>query len=173
MVALKQNFLIKTAGDFDQDTALDNLDLIVWDSSSGKFKANLSSSSLILKTGTVAFTGNQSLGGFLITNLGTPSSSTDASTKGYVDTTIAALAHNSLTGLTTGDPHTQYLKTDGTRALTGNMSIGSNRLTNLADPSSAQDAATKAYVDSNAVAYAPLKWKQSAYCSTTANVDLA
>ncbi|MDR9504778.1 hypothetical protein RI662_10795 [Brevibacillus agri] len=36
--------------------------------------------------------------------------------------------HNS-----TGDPHSQYLKADGTRALTGNLSMGDNILTNVKD----------------------------------------
>ena len=43
------------------------------------------------KDGTVPFTGNQSLGGNLLTNLGTPSATTDAATKSYVDTAVANL----------------------------------------------------------------------------------
>lgn len=43
------------------------------------------------KDGSVAFTGNQSMGGNLITNLATPSASTDAATKGYIDTAISGL----------------------------------------------------------------------------------
>lgn len=45
------------------------------------------------KDGSVAFTGNQSMGGNLLTNLATPSASTDASTKGYVDTQIASITN--------------------------------------------------------------------------------
>ena len=61
--------------------------------------ANISSSKLedganfVKKNGSVAFTGNQSMGGNLITNLATPSNSTDASTKGYVDTQIANITN--------------------------------------------------------------------------------
>lgn len=39
----------------------------------------------ISKTGSIAFTGNQSMGGNKITNLGTPTVTTDAATKAYVD----------------------------------------------------------------------------------------
>lgn len=45
----------------------------------------------IKKDGSVAFTGDQSFGGQKATNLGTPGSSGDAATKGYVDTAIANL----------------------------------------------------------------------------------
>lgn len=43
---------------------------------------------IILKDGSVAFTGDQSLGGQKLTNVGTPSSSGDAANKSYVDTQI-------------------------------------------------------------------------------------
>lgn len=45
----------------------------------------------INKDGSVAFTGNQSMGGFLLTNVATPIANTDAATKGYVDTEITAI----------------------------------------------------------------------------------
>jgi hypothetical protein len=43
------------------------------------------------KDGTVAFTGNQSMGGNKLTNHGTPSTGTDVANKDYVDTQIANL----------------------------------------------------------------------------------
>ena len=43
------------------------------------------------KDGSVAFTGNQSMGGNLLTNLSTPSAGTDAANKNYVDTAISGL----------------------------------------------------------------------------------
>jgi hypothetical protein len=54
--------------------------------------------------------------------------------------------HGNLSGLT-ADDHTQYLRTDGTRALTGNQSAGGNKITSLGTPTLATDAATKGYVD--------------------------
>jgi hypothetical protein len=38
-------------------------------------------------------------------------------------------------------------KANGTVAMTGSLNMGSNKLINLADPTLAQDGATKAYVD--------------------------
>jgi hypothetical protein len=48
--------------------------------------------------------------------------------------------HGALTGLG-DDDHTQYIRVDGTRAFTGDQSMGSNRLTNLAAPTADTDAA--------------------------------
>ncbi|HWO99763.1 MAG TPA: hypothetical protein VNL74_03965 [Methylococcus sp.] len=50
------------------------------------------------------------------------------------------------------------------------VSLNSQRITNLADPTAAQDAATKAYVDSVA---SGLDWKQSVRAATTANITLS
>lgn len=58
-----------------------------------------------------------------------------------------------------------YIKTDGTRAFTGNVSLGNNRITSLADPSASTDAATKAYVDGLIQGF---DWKQSVKVATTA-----
>ena len=53
-------------------------------------------------------------------------------------------------GDTTIHKHDIYTKADGTRAFTGNQSMGSKKLTNVLDPTANQDAATKKYVDDNA-----------------------
>ena len=45
---------------------------------------------------------------------------------------------------------TTKLPLDGSEAMTGNLNLGSNRITNLATPTSNTDAATKAYVDNAA-----------------------
>lgn len=39
---------------------------------------------------------------------------------------VGNIQHNSLAGLTTGDPHTQYMLVAGTRTMTGNLKLGSN-----------------------------------------------
>ena len=53
---------------------------------------------------------------------------------------------------------------------TSNVSFNSNKITNLADPTSAQDAATKAYVDA---ARSGLDVKASVRVATTANITLS
>lgn len=58
-----------------------------------------------------------------------------------------------------------YVKADGTRAFTGDVSLGGNRITSLSDPSVSTDAATKAYVDALIQGF---DWKQSVRAATTA-----
>lgn len=67
--------------------------------------------------------GNVTAGSSKISLGGTP---TGASILSFsIDVVEANLTHNSLGGLTTGDPHTQYLLVAGTRALTGDWDAGS------------------------------------------------
>lgn len=65
--------------------------------------------------------------------------------------------HSNLNGLT-GDDHTQYTLVNGTRAFTGDQSMGNNKLTNVGTPSAQTDAANKSYVDS---AVQGLDWQES------------
>lgn len=72
-----------------------------------------------------------------VTNLGAPSASTDAATKGYVDSTTVA---------SSGD------------TMSGALAMGSNKITDVGTPTAPTDAATKGYVDtavSNVVDAAP------------------
>lgn len=63
-----------------------------------------------------------------------------------------------------------YIYANGTRAFTANVSLGDNKITNLADPTSATDAATKAYVDGLIQGF---DWKQSVRVASTANATLS
>lgn len=55
-------------------------------------------------------------------------------------------AHSALTGLAAND-HPQYLLRSGISAMTGALAMGNNKITGLATPTVATDAATKGYVD--------------------------
>lgn len=69
------------------------------------------------------------------------------------------------TSIADGKLATSYTKSDGTRAFTGDQSMGGFKLTNLAAPVSANDAARKADVD---VAKNNFDFKDSAKWATTA-----
>jgi hypothetical protein len=101
-------------------------------------------SKLSLSGGTM--TGNINMGTHLITNLGAPVASTDASTKAYADTKLA------LAGGT----------------MSGAIDMGSNYIHNVLDPTSPQDAATKNYVDTVATG---LNVQPAVYAGTTANLN--
>lgn len=65
--------------------------------------------------------------------------------------------------LTSGQVNSSILVASGANALTGNLSAGSNKITNLATPTSSTDAATKGYVDT---AIQGLSGKYSAVAGT-------
>lgn len=72
---------------------------------------------------------------------------------------------------TVGDDRlaTSYIKADGTRAFTGSVSLGGNRITSVADPTTSSDAATKAYVDSLLQGF---DWKQSVRAASVTSATL-
>lgn len=81
----------------------------------------------------------------------------------------ANIDHGTIAGLS-DDDHTQYILAAGTRAFSGNQSLGGNKITSLGTPTSDTDAATKAYVDGVALG---LDVKNSVRVATTANITLS
>jgi hypothetical protein len=97
-----------------------------------------------------------------ITNLDSPTASADAANKGYVDTQITNLIGGAPGTLDTLDEiaaaladtanfsDTVVLKTGST--MSGSLAMGTNKITGLGDPTNAQDAATKNYIDTTVLA---------------------
>jgi hypothetical protein len=129
-----------------------------------------------LGTGTV-LSANIDADGSTITDLGAPSADSDAATKGYVDDEIGE--HSGLTtgvhGVTgdvvgTSDDQELTNKDLGTgTALTADLNANNNKITGLAAPTEANDAATKAYVDAVSEG---LHVHASVKAATTGNVNL-
>lgn len=90
------------------------------------------------------FTAAVNANNFKITNLATPTETTDATNKTYVDTALTLKADK--TYVDSADAG--FVKTDGTRAMTGALPMGNNKITGLATPTTTSDAANKTYVDS-------------------------
>lgn len=99
-----------------------------------------------------------------ITNLTTPTNANDAATKGYVDTSVANLVDsapgtldtlNELAAALNDDPNFSTTITNSIATklplaggtMTGAIAMGTSKITGMGDPTAAQDAATKNYVD--------------------------
>lgn len=103
-------------------------------------------------------------GGIAATNVG--------AALGELDSEKAASSHTHVPGDVTGfDTQVRTSRLDQMAAPTADVSLNSHKLTNVTDPSSAQDAATKNYVDN--VAAGLRDFKQSVRVATTAAGTLA
>lgn len=97
---------------------------------------------------------NFDMNGLKVTNHGTPTASGDAATKGYVDSASTAdrsRANHTGTQLAATisdfDSQVRSSRLDQMAAPTASVAFNSQRITGLAEPSGAQDGATKNYVD--------------------------
>ena len=105
-----------------------------------------------------------------ITNLTSPTNSGDAATKGYVDTAISNLVDGAPAALDTLNELAAALNDDASFSttvtnsiaaklplaggtMTGAIAMGTSKITGLGNPTLAQDAATKTYVDTACLLY--------------------
>ena len=88
-----------------------------------------------------------------------------------VDADIASGAAIATSKLADG---TNFIKKDGSVAMTGNLQMGTQRITGLADPTAAQEAATKNYVDTRVDSLSQgLDVKASVRAATTLSITLS
>lgn len=121
------------------------------------------------------------MNGLKIEGLADGTTSTDAATKGQVDTAYTnAISRANHTGTqlssTVSDFDTQVRtsRLDQMAAPTGPVAFNNQRITTVADPSSAQDAATKNYVDTQLASQANgLAFKGTVRAVSTTNVTIS
>jgi hypothetical protein len=90
---------------------------------------------------------------------------------GIVDNDVAANAAIATSKLADG---LNFIKKDGSIVMTGALQMGSQKITGLADPTAAQEAATKNYVDTRIDSVSQgLDVKASVRAATTANITLS
>lgn len=124
-------------------------------------------------------------GGFTVSGLATPSANSDAATKAYVDTQVSNLVDsapgtldtlNELAAALGDDPNFATTITNSIASklslsggtMTGAIAMGTNKITGLGDPTSAQDAATKNYIDTQTTSAAASATAAAASASAAA-----
>lgn len=108
--------------------------------------------------GTVPMTGILNMGNFKVTNLASPTVSSDAATRGFVESFFGTgVADGDKGDITVTGAGTTWTidngavtgpKINGTVAMTGLLNMGNFKVTNLATPTASTDAATKGFVES-------------------------
>lgn len=120
------------------------------------------------------------MNGLTIINLGNGVASTDAATKGQLDTGVTAAEsranHTGTQLAATISDFNAAVRTSTLNQMTApttDLNINSHKLTSVTDPTSAQDAATKNYVDTSLAGLASgLVLKGAVVAASTANVSL-
>jgi hypothetical protein len=142
-----------------------------------------SNTSYMLVDGSRAMTGNLSLGSKYINNVITGGLGSDATNKSYVDSAVSGMSNynasyndlirsdyvytgngsyvltNNGSYITGGN--TSYFLVDGSRAMTGNLSLGSKYINSVISGNLGSDAVNKSYVDSMSSNY------NASYVTTT------
>lgn len=103
---------------------------------------------VLKKDGSVPLEGDLNLDSHQLTNVPDPINDTDGVNKIYVDEADAvnalAIANNSAS---ISSLSSQVIKKDGSVSMQADLNLNNHKLTNVATPSSNQDATTKVYVD--------------------------
>lgn len=125
---------------------------------------------------------SKDMNGLKITNLGAgTANTTDAASTADVETArLNAISRANHTGtqlastISNFDTQVRTSRLDQMTAPTGSVAFGSQKITGLADPTTAQEAATKNYVDVQLAALSSgLVFKGAVRAATTSNVNIA